>query len=73
MVRNIGTIVSLLMPADALWRLAAYNMIPPITRDVTLTPFTSLFPPSGAMIPWAAGYIVVIFVVALRQFEHRAL
>jgi ABC-type transport system involved in multi-copper enzyme maturation permease subunit len=72
-VRNIGTIVSLGTPADALWRLAAYDMIPPLLRDVAFTPFTSVFPPSAAMIPWAFLYIIVVFGVGLRQFERRAL
>ena len=72
-IRNIGTIVSLIVPADALWRLAAYDMMPPIARNFGVTPFTSLFPPTGALAVWAAGYVVVTLVVALRQFDRRAL
>jgi Cu-processing system permease protein len=72
-VRNVGTIVSLLVPADALWRLAAYEMLPPIARDLALTPFSSMYPPTGAMIVWAVGYIIVVGSIGIRQFNRRAL
>ena len=72
-IRNIGTIISLLVPADAVWRLAAYYMLPAIARDLALTPFSSMYPPSGAMVVWAIGYIVVVGVIAARQFNDRAL
>ncbi len=72
-MRNIGTIISLLVPADALWRLTAYYMMPAIVRDLEVTPFNSMYPPSGAMVLWAIGYIVVVGVIAVRQFNNRAL
>jgi hypothetical protein len=72
-IRNIGTIISLLVPADAVWRLAAYYMLPAIARDLALTPFSSMYPPSGAMVVWAIGYIAVVGVIAVRQFNNRAL
>jgi Cu-processing system permease protein len=73
LIRNIGTIVSLLVPADALWRLAAYHMLPPIARDLGLTPFTSMYPPSYAMVVWALAYIAATVVFAIRSFDRRAL
>jgi Cu-processing system permease protein len=72
-IRDVGTIVSLFTPADALWRLAAYHMMPAIARDLALTPFTALFPPSNALVVWAIGYVVVTFGIAVRQFERRSL
>jgi ABC-type transport system involved in multi-copper enzyme maturation permease subunit len=72
-VRDIGTVVSLIIPADALWRRAAYHLMPPIARDLALTPFSSISPPSGAIVVWAIGYVAVVLAVALRQFERRAL
>jgi ABC-2 type transport system permease protein len=72
-IRNIGTIVSLIIPSDGLWRLAAYRMMPPLARNLGFTPFTSLFPPTGVLAIWAIGYIVVVLLVALRQFDRRAL
>jgi hypothetical protein len=32
-----------------------------------------MYPPSGAMVLWAIGYIVVVGVIAVRQFNNRAL
>ena len=72
-VRDIGTVVSLLVPTDALWRRAAYHMLPSIARELALTPFTSMFPPSGAIVIWAVGYVVILLMIALWQFEQRAL
>jgi hypothetical protein len=69
----VGTVVSLIIPADALWRLAAYHMMPPIARDLGLMPFTSLFPPSNAIVAWALAYVAATLAFALRQFERRAL
>lgn len=72
-IRDIGTVVSLIIPADALWRRAAYQMMPRFARDLALTPFSSLSPPSGAIVIWAIGYAIAILVVALYQFERRPL
>jgi Cu-processing system permease protein len=72
-IRDIGTVVSLIIPADALWRLAAYHMMPSVVRDLGLTPFTSISPPSDAIVLWAGGYVLVMLGIALRQFERRAL
>jgi len=72
-MRNIGTLISLVVPADALWRLAAYYMMPAIIRDLEVTPFNSMYPPSGAMVVWAIGYIAVVGAIAVRQFNTRAL
>jgi Cu-processing system permease protein len=73
LVRNIGTIISLLVPADALWRLAEYYMMPAIVRDLEVTPFNSMYPPSGAMVLWAIGYVAVVGAIGIRQFNNRAL
>ena len=67
------TLISLVVPADALWRLAAYYMMPAIIRDLEVTPFNSMYPPSGAMVVWAIGYIAVVGAIAVRQFNTRAL
>src|SRR5262245_4045535 len=72
-IRNIGTIISLIVPADAIWRLAAYHMLPSFARNLAITPFSSMYPPSGAMVVWAIGYVLVVAVIAVRQFNDRAL
>lgn len=47
--------------------------LPSVARDLGITPFTSMFPPSGAIVVWAIAYVVVTFVVAIRQFDRRPL
>ncbi len=70
---NVGVITSLLVPSEAMWRLAAYNMQSPLLRELSFTPFTSASVPSGAMIYWTLGYIVVVIAIGLRGFARRDL
>jgi hypothetical protein len=72
-VRNIGILVSLISPTDALWRLGAYHLQPAIVRDLQMTPFSSASVPNATMVMWAAGFIVVVMTIALRGFRRRAL
>lgn len=79
LVRNetalrIGTIISLLSPADAMWRRAAYETSSPAAREVGFnTPFVSPTVPSAAMIVWTIGFVVATLVLAIRMFQRRAL
>lgn len=72
-VRDVGIIASLLNPTDSLRRLAAYHMAPPIIRDVPMNPFTPVYPPSLAMVVWSLGYVIVVLLIAMRQFRRRPL
>jgi ABC-type transport system involved in multi-copper enzyme maturation permease subunit len=71
--RYIGTGISLVSPVDTLWRRAAFEMQPPITRALPIGPFTLGNVPSGAMIAWAAGFLVALLLVALALFRRRPL
>lgn len=71
--RTIGTVASLVMPSESMWQLAARNMQPALMRDLAFTPFTPVSVPSGAMVVWAVGYILVIMATALRHFAKRPL
>jgi len=71
--RYIGTTISLVSPSDALWRLAAHLLQPPIVTQLGLGPFSSVAVPSGAMVWWAVGFVVVVLLVAVRSFQRRAL
>lgn len=71
--RLVGIITSLLVPTEALWQLAAYNMQPALMRDMTLTPFSPASVPSNMMIVWAGGYILLILFVGLWSFRTRDL
>jgi ABC-type transport system involved in multi-copper enzyme maturation permease subunit len=71
--RTVGVVVSLISPADTLWRLSAYLLQPPILRDIGPGPFTVSAVPSPLMVWWAAGFGVVMLCIAVRSFETRQL
>ena len=71
--RNVGTVASLVMPSEALWNLAAYQMQPTIMRELSATPFSPVSVPSVAIVWWAAGYVAVALLLGLRAFRHRVL
>jgi ABC-2 type transport system permease protein len=72
-IRDIGTVVSLAIPTDAIWRLAASQMMPAYVRELGLTPFAPMFPPTSAMAIWGAVYAAGVLALAFRQFHSRAL
>jgi len=69
----VGTVSSLVMPSEALWNLASYEMQPTIMRELTATPFSPVSVPSAAMVWWAAGWIVVAMAIGVALFRKRAL
>ena len=71
--RSIGTAASLLMPSESMWQLAAWNMQPPLMRELQLTPFSPASVPNAAMVLWTVGYVVLTLIVALRGFARREL
>lgn len=71
--RNVGIVASLVVPSESLWQLAAYNMQPSIMRDVNISPFSPASVPSSAMVAWAACYLVVALLIAVRQLRMRDL
>jgi Cu-processing system permease protein len=71
--RNVGTIASLIMPAESLWQRAAWFMQPPLMRDLHVTPFSPASVASPAMVWWALGYTVVAVLVGVRAFGSRQL
>jgi hypothetical protein len=71
--RNVGTVASLVMPAEALWQRAAWLMQPSMMRELQGTPFSPVAVPSPAMVAWAGGYAVVALIFAVRGFGKRQL
>ena len=69
----IGTAISLVSPADAMWRRAAHELQPPVLRDFQFSPFSSASLPSAAMIVWTVGYVLVVLLLAFNLFRRRAL
>jgi Cu-processing system permease protein len=71
--RYIGTAISLLSPADALWRKATHILMPPFITQVEITPFSGGTVPSAAMIWWGVLFSVAAVALAIRGFNKRAL
>jgi Cu-processing system permease protein len=72
-VRYVGTTISLLSPADAMYRRAAHELQPSGELGVQLTPFTPVSVPSVAMIAWTLAFVLVTLLLAIRTFQHRPL
>jgi len=70
---RVGTIVSLLSPADSMWRRAAYEMQPLAAAALQAGPFGVVSVPSAAMIGWAMFYVVIAVAFAAWQFRRRPL
>lgn len=71
--RHVGTAVSLLVPTDAMWQLAAYSLQPLAIAQLAVTPFTPASIPSPAMVVWACGWTLLVLVLGLRGFANRPL
>ncbi|MBN2547732.1 MAG: ABC transporter permease [Anaerolineales bacterium] len=70
---NVGVITSLMMPSEALWRRAAYEMQSPLVSILGATPFSSGTYPSTAMMIYAGLYLLAMLAWAMRQFSRRDL
>ena len=70
---NVGVIASLLMPSEALWRRAAFEMQSPLANAMRISPFSTLSVPSIAMVFYAALYLAIALIIALRRFSQRDL
>jgi ABC-type transport system involved in multi-copper enzyme maturation permease subunit len=70
LMANLGTAVSLLLPADAVWRGASFHVLPPSFLVATSfagqadlgLPFGSTAPIAPAMLAWALAYPVACLV-----------
>jgi Cu-processing system permease protein len=70
---NVGVVASLLMPSEALWRRAAFEMQSPLANAMRGSPFSTLSVPSPAMVSYAALYLAIALFVAIRRFSQRDL
>ncbi len=70
---NIGIISSLILPSEALWKRAVYEMQSPLAGALGFTPFSSTSTPSPLMIGYAVVYLLVMLLLAMRQFSGRDL
>jgi Cu-processing system permease protein len=75
---NLGIVVSLLVPSDALWRGASYYLQSPAGLALAgpagrAIPFASNAPPSGPFVAWAALYPLAWLLAAILAFSRRDL
>jgi ABC-type transport system involved in multi-copper enzyme maturation permease subunit len=70
---NIGVVCSLIMPSEALWKRAAFEMQSPLVAALGFSPFVSTSVPSPLMIVYAAVYTLAVLALAVRQFSRRDL
>ena len=81
LLANLGTAVSLLLPADAVWRGASFHALPASLLaassfaggdDLTL-PFAATARIAPAMLAWAIAYPTACLGVAVAAFRRRDL
>jgi ABC-type transport system involved in multi-copper enzyme maturation permease subunit len=70
---NVGIIASVLMPTEALWRRAAFEMQSPLAAAMRISPFSTLSVPSLAMVVYALLYLAIALTVAIHRFSQRDL
>jgi len=70
---NIGILSSLIIPSEALWRRAAFEMQTPLASALGMTPFSTTSVPSMLMVGYACVYLLVMLGLAIRQFYRRDL
>lgn len=72
---NIGIFSSLVVPTEAIWRRAAFEMSSALTQTVgSVTPLSGLgSPPSPLMVYYGIGYAVVAVLIGVRWFSRRDL
>ena len=69
---QVGIITSLIMPAEACWRLASDLMQPLLVKQMQ-SPITNFSTPSPVMVVYAVLYAGILLALAVRKFERRDL
>lgn len=70
---QVGVVISLLMPSEALWRRASFEMQSPIASAFGFSPFSSGSVPSPLMVWYAGFFLLVILACAINTLDHRDL
>jgi ABC-type transport system involved in multi-copper enzyme maturation permease subunit len=70
---NVGIAASLIMPSEALWRRAVFEMQSPILNALGFSPFSAASVPSEYMILYACLYLTLTLALAVRRFSQRDL
>ncbi len=70
---NVGIISSLIMPSEALWKRAAFEMQSPIVAALGFSPFSAASMPSLLMVLYGIVYALLALFVAISLFNRRDL
>jgi Cu-processing system permease protein len=70
---NVGIVASILIPSEALWRRAVFEMQSPLASAIQISPFASVSVPSLAMVGYAGVYMLATLLLAVRGFSRRDL
>ena len=70
---KVGIVTSLIIPSEALWRRAAFEMQSPISAALGVSPFGTTSVPSPLMIGYAVIYLALTLMAAVSIFNHRDL
>jgi ABC-type transport system involved in multi-copper enzyme maturation permease subunit len=68
---KIGIVTSLVVPTEALWRRAAYEMQTPLASAMGMSPFGAFSVPSTLMVLYAMLYLLIVFAIAVSTFNRR--
>ena len=70
----VGIVASLVMPTEAVWRRAAFDMESPLAGSLPqFAIFSDVSIPSRAMIAYASAYLGVVLAIAIYHFAQRDL
>jgi ABC-type transport system involved in multi-copper enzyme maturation permease subunit len=69
----VGIVSSLVMPSEAVWRRAAFEMESPLAGSLQFSPFADISVPSLTMIGYAAAYMLGALAIAIYHFQNRDL
>jgi ABC-type transport system involved in multi-copper enzyme maturation permease subunit len=70
---NVGIISSLIIPSEALWKRAAFEMQSPLVGELGFSPFTAASMPSQVMVLYGVVYGALALLLAIRLFNRRDL
>jgi ABC-type transport system involved in multi-copper enzyme maturation permease subunit len=80
-IQTIGTVSSLILPTDGLWRAAIYNLEPAVLiaaqassgKAAAGNPFLAYGGPTAAYLIWAALWVAAVLGLAAWSFSRREL
>jgi Cu-processing system permease protein len=70
---KVGIVTSQIIPSEALWRRASFEMQTPLAGALGMSPFGTFSVPSGLMIGYAILYLLVTLGIAVNVFQNRDL